>query len=73
VLFALEEPEPGRPAIDPNVVQVIRRMCGANPFWGAPRIHGELLKLGIELSETTVAKYMLQRRQAWRIFLHVDT
>jgi hypothetical protein len=48
-------------------------MCRANPLWGAPRIHGELLKLGIEVSETTVAKYMSRRcgppSQTWRIFL----
>ena len=48
-------------------------MCRANPLWGAPRIHGELLKLGIEISETTVAKHMIKRRgppsQAWRTFL----
>jgi transposase InsO family protein len=48
-------------------------MCRANPLWGAPRIHGELLKLGIEVSETTVAKYMIRRcgppSQTWRIFL----
>ena len=48
-------------------------MCLANPTWGAPRIHGELLKLGIELSETTVAKYVPRIRkppsQTWRAFL----
>ena len=48
-------------------------MCRANPLWGAPRIHGELLKLGIEISEATVSKYMIKRRgppsQAWRTFL----
>jgi transposase InsO family protein len=48
-------------------------MCRANPLWGAPRIHGELLKLGIEVCETTVAKYMIMRRgppsQAWKTFL----
>ena len=48
-------------------------MCRANPLWGAPRIHGELLKLGIEVSEATVSKYMIKRRgppsQAWRTFL----
>lgn len=63
----------GRPSIDPEVIQVICRMCRANPLWGAPRIHGELLKLGIEISETTVAKYMVKRRgppsQGWRAFL----
>jgi transposase InsO family protein len=63
----------GRPAIDPEAIQLIRRMCRANPLWGAPRIHGELLKLGIEVCETTVAKYMIKRRsppsQAWKTFL----
>jgi transposase InsO family protein len=48
-------------------------MSVANPRWGAPRIHGELLKLGFELSEATVAKYMMRRRkppsQTWRTFL----
>jgi len=63
----------GRPSIDPEIIQLIRRMCRANPLWGAPRIHGELLKLGIEISETTVAKYMVKRggppSQSWRTFL----
>ncbi len=48
-------------------------MCQANPLWGAPRIHGELLKLGIEVSEATVSNYMIKRRgppsQTWRTFL----
>ena len=48
-------------------------MSDANPRWGAPRIHGELLKLGIDLSQATVAKYMVRRRQppsqTWRTFL----
>src|SRR5271163_2091852 len=46
-------------------------MSSANPLWGAPRIHGELLKLGIEVSQATVAKYMVRRRGAptWRNFL----
>ncbi len=48
-------------------------MCRANPLWGAPRIHGELLKLGIDVSEATVSKYMIKRRgppsQTWRTFL----
>jgi len=52
---------------------VIRRMCRANPLWGAPRIHGKLLKLGIDVSEATVSKYMVKRRgspsQTWRTFL----
>lgn len=67
----------GRPTINPEIIHLIRRMCRANPLWGAPRIHGELLKLGIEISETTVAKYMLKRHgppsQAWRTFLDNHT
>jgi putative transposase len=63
----------GRPAVDPEVIRLIQRMCRANPLWGAPRIHGELLKLGLESSETTVAKYMIKRHsppsQSWRTFL----
>ena len=49
-------------------------MSVANPLWGAPRIHGELLKLGIDVGQTTVAKYMARRRrppsQGWKTFLH---
>ena len=58
--------------------QLIRDMSLANPLWGAPRIHGELLKLGIDVGQTTVAKYMAKRRrppsQGWRTFLrnHAD-
>src|SRR6266481_6314566 len=52
-------------------------MSSANPLWGAPRIHGELLKLGIEVSQATVAKYMVRRRGApsptWRSFLSNQT
>jgi transposase InsO family protein len=55
------------------VRQLIRRISAANPGWGAPRIHGELGKLGIKVSETTVAKYMVRHRhppsQTWRTFL----
>jgi transposase len=57
---------------------LIQDMSLANPFWGAPRIHGELLKLGIEVGQTSVAKYMARRRggpsQGWRTFLcnHAD-
>jgi transposase InsO family protein len=65
-------PKGGRPAIDPEVRALIKRMAAAN-LWGAPRIHGELLKLGIQISEATVSKYMPRRRkppsQAWRSFL----
>ncbi len=63
----------GRPKADPEIRALIRRLCRANPLWGAPRVHGELLKLGIEVSETTVSKYMIKRRgppsQNWRTFL----
>jgi len=63
----------GRPAVDPEVRNLIRRMSRANPLWGSPRIHGELLKLGIDLSQTTVAKYMIRPPKppspSWRAFL----
>ena len=56
-----------------EVIALIRKMSQANPRWGEPRIHGELLKLGFELSEATVAKYMMPHRkplsQTWRTFL----
>ena len=50
----------GRPPVSPEVRGLIRRMCRENPLWGAPRIHGELLKLGFEVSERTVSRYILQ-------------
>ena len=63
----------GRPKIDLEVRELIRRMCRANPTWGAPRIHGEIQKLGIAVSEATVSKYIIRRRkppsQTWRTFL----
>ena len=64
--------------MDREIRDLIRQVSGANPLWGAPRIHGELLKLGIEISQATVAKYMVRRRgtasQNWRTFLrnHVE-
>ena len=51
----------GRPSIDREVRKLIREMSSANPLWGAPRIYGGLLKLGIEISQTTVAVYMIRR------------
>src|SRR6266849_487106 len=54
----------GRPSVDREVRELIRQMNAANPLWGAPRIHGELLKLGIEISQATVAKHMVRRRAA---------
>ncbi len=62
-----------RPTVSQELRDLIRRMGLANPRWGAPRIHGELLKLGIQVSQATVAKYMGRHRklpsQTWRIFL----
>ena len=64
---------PGRPAVTPEVRALIRRMSEANPLWGAPRIHGEFQKLGLEISQATVSKYLVRRRmppsQTWRAFL----
>src|SRR5271166_3691738 len=64
----------GRPRIDREIRDLIRRMSKDNPLWGAPRIHGELLMLGFEVSESTVARYMVRRQgppsQGWKTFLH---
>src|ERR1035441_1566627 len=63
----------GRPPLDAELVSLIGQMSQANCLWGAPRIHGELLKLGLKVSEATVAKYMVPRRlchgPGWRVFL----
>jgi transposase InsO family protein len=63
----------GRPSVEREIRGLIRQMSIANPLWGAPRIHGELLKLGIEVSQATVAKYMVRGRgtpsPTWRSFL----
>jgi transposase InsO family protein len=64
----------GRPPVETELRALIRRMSIENPLWGAPRIHGELLKLGFEVAQSSVAKYMVKRRgppsQGWRSFLH---
>jgi putative transposase len=64
---------PGRPTVPQDVRELIRTMSRENAIWGAPRIHGELLKLGIDIGETSVSKYMIRRRrppsQTWRTFL----
>jgi hypothetical protein len=52
----------GRPQIDTELRALIRRMSMENPLWGAPRIHGELLKLGFEVAQSSVAKYIVKRR-----------
>jgi hypothetical protein len=63
---------PGRPRIDLHVRELIERMATENGLWGAPRIHGELLKLGILVSERTVSRYLpdrlTKRSQTWRTF-----
>ena len=63
----------GRPQIDVELRGLIRRMSIENPIWGAPRIHGELLKLGFDVAQSTVAKYMAKHwgppSQGWRTFL----
>ena len=63
----------GRPRISPEIRDLIRRMSNANPLWGAPRIHGELLKLGIKISQATVGRWMPWRPKVpsptWRSFL----
>src|SRR6202163_4281713 len=63
----------GRPQIDSDLRALIRRISVENSLWGAPRIHGELLKLGFEVAQSSVAKYMVKRRgapsQGWRTFL----
>ena len=64
---------PGRPKVSPELRALMRKMSLSNPGWGAPRIHGELLKLGLEICETSVAQYLVRRRkppsQTWRTFL----
>src|SRR3982074_2842736 len=66
-------PEGGRPQTDTELRSLIRRMSVENPLWGAPRIHGELLKLGFDTAQSSVAKYMVKRRappsQGWRTFV----
>ena len=65
---------PGRPAIPQAQISLIKQMARENPLWGAPRIHGELLKLGCDISESTVLRYMPKKtprttRQRWKTFL----
>ena len=67
-------PRSGRPKTPLEISQLIRKISLANPLWGAPRLHGELLKLGIDVGQTTVARYMARGRrppsQGWKTFLH---
>jgi len=63
----------GRPRVDRGIRDLIRRMSEDNPLWGAPRIHGELLMLGVDVAQSTVARYMTRRQrppsQGWKTFL----
>jgi putative transposase len=65
-------PIAGRPPVSAEIKALVTRMAAANPLWGAPRIHGELLRLGIDVSERTVSRLMPKRRprpsQTWRTF-----
>jgi putative transposase len=66
-------PRLGRPYINAEIAALVRTMAAMNPLWGAPRIHGELMKLGIAVAERTVSRLMPKRRtppsQTWRTFL----
>src|SRR3989449_4235271 len=72
------EGKSGRTCVSLEIRGLIRQMSTANPLWGAPRIHGELLKLGVQVAQATVAKYMVRQgkppSQTWRTFLenHVE-
>jgi len=64
----------GRPSIDPDIKMLVIKMANANPLWGAPKIHGELLKPGIEISERTVSGLLGRHprkssSQTWRTFI----
>ena len=63
----------GRPAVPEETGKLIRKMSRENPLWEAPRIHGELLKLGIDIGETSVSKYMVRHHlppsQTWKTFV----
>ena len=67
----------GRPEVNREIRELIRQMSVANPLWGAPRIHGEMLKLGIEVSQATFGRHMVRRHgppsPTWRTFLSNQT
>src|SRR5438046_2903752 len=66
-------PQVGRPPVNAEIAALVRRMAETNPLWGAPRIHGALMKLGVEVAERTVSRLLPKRRtppsQGWRAFL----
>ena len=67
--------KPGRPRVDQEIRDLVRRLAGENPTWGAPRVHAELLKLGFVVAERTVSRYMPRRPtpadvlERWKTFL----
>jgi transposase InsO family protein len=61
---------PGRPAVPAGICMLVRQMTRENPLWGAPRIHGELLKLGIEIAQSNMGRRGGPRSQGWKTFLH---
>jgi len=67
---------PGRPPVTGEIRKLVRTMASANPLWGAPGVHGELLKLGFEISERTVSRLMPKKEskptQTWMTFLRND-
>ena len=71
--------KPGRPPVPKEVRELVSMLSRENPLWGAPHIHGDLLKLGIDIGETSVGKYLVRHRkppsQTWRTFLdnHLKT
>jgi putative transposase len=72
--WRLSQPKgPGRPRVSSEIRKLVKNMVTANPLWGAPRIHGELLKLGFEISERTVSRLMPKKdtkpSQTWKTFL----
>jgi hypothetical protein len=73
--LAVSRRAPGRATITAEIQELIRRMARENPSWGAPKVHGELLKLGLALSERSVSRYLraVQRRgdpgKRWPTFL----
>ena len=75
LFWRLKSQKPGRPSIDIKIQKIIKKMIKENPLWGAPILHGELLKLGIEISERTVSNMIKRYRignppsQTWRTFL----
>jgi hypothetical protein len=74
-LLALEvEASPRPPRVPAAIRRLVREVSVANPLWGAPRIHGEMVRLGIDIGQTSVAKCMARRRgppsQVWKTFLH---